>query len=83
MPSNKEIGKNIVWRIYHQVDKITAGENKYHGPNINYVEHLDIENCDSWTGNDLFYVGFSLLVEGEIEFYTDPTTKLKYARIYK
>ena len=83
IPNLQRKDPNMNWRIYTNLKELTPQQDKYFGENIEYVHHVSIENCDAWTGNDIFFVGFSLLVEGEIEFYTDPTTKLRYARIYK
>lgn len=84
VPSKGELGNNNIWRIYTDVDRISkAGDfNGMQGVGIEYVEHIEIEDCDSWTSEGLYRVGYSLLVEGEIEYYIDPVTNLKCARIY-
>ena len=74
VPSRGELGKNVIWRIYKNVDKTFA--------ETEYVEHIEIEEVDSWTGENLFRIGYGLILEGEVECFTDPATGLRHARIY-
>lgn len=76
VPSQGILGKNQIWRIYKNIDQgYTDAE---------YVEHLEIEEgVDSWTGENLYRVGFSLICEGNLECYIDEETGLRYGRIYK
>lgn len=76
VPSQGVLGNNLIWRIYKNInDGFTETE---------YVEHIDIEEgIESWTGENLFSIGFSLLCRGNLECYTDPETGLRYARIYR
>ena len=73
---------NKTWRIYEQLRELKPYNNKYEGKDIEYVMSLDIENVEWWTGNNIFNIGWSLLVEGDVEYFTDEEG-LKYARIYK
>ena len=84
VPSRGIVGKNDIWRIYQNVDKISkeGNFNGLQGVDIEYVEHIEIEDVDSWTGENLYRVGYSLICEGEIEYYTDPKTGLRHARIF-
>lgn len=76
VPSQGIVGKNQIWRIYKEIDKgYTETE---------YVEHIEIEEgVESWTGEQLFRVGYSLICEGQLEVFTDETTGLRHARIYR
>ena len=48
------------------------------------LEHVEIEEgVDSWTGENLFRIGYSLVCEGEVECFTDEKTGRRHARIYK
>jgi len=83
VPSKGILGNSNIWRIYENVDRISkAGDfNGMKGVGIEYVEHIEIEDVDAWTSEGLYRVGYSLLVEGEIEYYTNESG-LKCARIY-
>ena len=74
VPSRGELGKNLIWRIYKNLDK-------GHAETV-YCEHLEIEDVDSWSGEDLYRIGYSLILEGEVETYIDEETGLKFARIF-
>ncbi len=76
VPSQGITGKNQIWRIYKNIDI---------GPTeAEYVEHIEIEEgVDSWTGENLYRVGFSLICEGNLECYVDEKTGLRVGRIYK
>ena len=76
VPSQGITGKDQIWRIYKNVDKGWA--------ETEYVEHVEIEEgVDSWTGEGLFRIGYSLVCEGEVECFTDPKSGRRHARIYK
>ena len=82
VPSKGITGQNQIWRIYENVDRIsTAGDfNGMSGTGVEYVEHIEIEDCDAWTGESLFRVGYSLILEGEVEYYN--SNGLRCARIF-
>ena len=82
VPSQGKLGENIVWRVYEHLNETAQQSDKYNGPNIQYVEHVDVEDVDSWTGNNIYYIGYSLVVEGNIEYYIDSETGLRHARIH-
>jgi len=67
-------GKNQIWRIYKNIDQ-TLNDTEY-------VESLEIEDTDAWTGESLYRIGYSLLVEGELTIVTNPETGLKHAIIH-
>ena len=76
VPSQGILGNDQIWRIYKNIDQGFT--------DTQYVEHIEIEsNVDSWTGEGLFRVGYSLIFEGELEVLTDPKTGRKHARIYR
>ena len=76
VPSQGIVGKNQIWRIYQNIDQgLTDTE---------YVEHIEIEaGVDSWTGENLYRIGFSLIWEGNVEYFIDEESGLRKARIYK
>jgi len=76
VPSQGILGKDVIWRIYKNIDQgVTETQ---------YVEHIEIEDgVDSWTGEELFRVGYSLICEGSLEVLTDPKTGRRHARIYR
>lgn len=75
VPSQGIVGKNQIWRIYKEIDKGFV--------DTEYVEHIEIEDgVESWTGEQLFRVGYSLICEGNLEVYTDPETGLRHGKIY-
>lgn len=76
VPSQGITGKNQIWRIYKNIDQGYT--------DTVYCEHIEIEEgIDSWTGNMLYKVGYSLLCEGDLEVFIDPETGLRHARIFK
>lgn len=76
VPSRGILGKDQIWRIYKNLDNgVTETE---------YVEHLEIEDgVDSWTGEQLFRIGYALICEGEVECFIDEETGRRHARIFK
>lgn len=76
VPSMGKQGNNNIWRIYKNIDQgFTDTE---------YCEHIEIEEgVESWTGENLYRIGYSLIVEGEVECFTDPESGLRFARIYR
>lgn len=76
VPSQGILGNSQIWRIYKNLDQgFTETE---------YVEHIEIEDgVDSWTGESLYRIGYSLILEGNLECYIDKETGLRYARIFK
>ena len=86
VPSQGQLGQNFIWRIYEGIDKISQSP-EFHGmqgPGIEYIEHIEIEEgVDSWTGEGLFRIGYSLVLEGNVEYFTDEASGLRHARIYK
>lgn len=84
VPSKGIVGQNQIWRIYQNLDKLSkrADFNGMEGVDIEYVEHVEIEDVDSWTGENIFRIGYSLVLEGEIEYFIDPITGLRHARVY-
>ena len=76
VPSRGQLGNNNIWRIYKNLDKGFS--------ETEYVEHIEIgEGVESWTGEDLYHVGYSLIVEGELECFMDKETGLRHARIFR
>jgi hypothetical protein len=76
VPSKGILGNDVIWRIYRNVDQGFT--------DTIYVEHIEIEDgVDSWTGEQVYRIGYSLLCEGEIEVFTDEKTGRKHARIYR
>lgn len=82
-PKNRQYVPNMRWRIYEQVQNNQPFKDQYFGENIEYVAGIDIENVESWTGNKKFSIGWSLLTRGNVEYYTDEETGLRFARIFK
>ena len=75
VPSEGILGNNQIWRIYKNIDQGWA--------DTEYIEHIEIEaGVDSWTGENLYKVGYSLICEGEVECFIDEETGLRHARIY-
>ena len=86
VPSQGETGKNFIWRIYENIDEISQAPDFHgmQGPGIEYIEHIEIEDgVDSWTGENLHRIGFSLICEGNVEYFTDKESGHRHARIYK
>ena len=86
VPSKGETGKSFIWRIYERIDVISAAPSFHglQGPGIEYTEHIEIEDgVDSWTGEEIYRIGYSLVCDGEVEYFTDPKSGLRHARIYK
>ena len=86
VPSQGETGKSFIWRIYENIDQISQSPEfqGMQGPGIEYIEHIEIEDgVESWTGEELYRIGYALFCEGEVEYFTDPTSGLRHARIYK
>ena len=83
VPSKGIIGQNQIWRIYQNLDQISKANdfNGMQGVDIEYVEHIEIEDVDSWTGENVFRIGYSLILEGEIEYYNNESG-LRCARIF-
>lgn len=81
--SKGELGKNRIWRIYQNLDLISKSSdfNGMEGVDIEYCEHIEIEDVDSWTAENLYRIGYSLILEGEVEYYHD-TNGLRCARIF-
>ena len=76
VPSRGVLRSNQIWRIYKNVDKTYE--------QTEYVESISIESgIESFTGNGLYNIGFSLICEGQLECYIDPADGLRKARIYK
>lgn len=76
VPSQGILGNDLIWRIYKNVDQGWS--------ETEYVEHIEIEDgVDSWTGNNLFRIGYSLVCDGELECFIDEKTGRRHARIYK
>lgn len=76
VPSQGIVGNDVIWRIYKNIDQ-GFGDTEY-------VESLKIEaGVDSWTGENLFRVGYSLICEGQLEVFIDETTGRRHGRIYK
>jgi len=76
VPSQGILENDIIWRIYKNLDQGWS--------DTEYVEHIEIEDgVDSWTGEELYKIGYSLIGEGEIEVFIDEESGRKYARIYK
>ncbi len=70
VPSAGVTGKNVIWRIYKNIDKGFS--------DTEYVESVKIVNCYSHSGEDVYRVGYSLIVEGDtLEIITDQETGLK------
>ena len=82
-PKNKQRVPNMAWRIYGDIKSLKPYENHYFGPDIQYVYGIDIEDVTSWTGNMKFHIGWSLLVEGEVKYFEDEETGLRFAKIFK
>ena len=74
VPSQGITGQNQIWRIYQNVDKGWT--------ETIYVEHIEIDKeVNSWTGNNLFRIGYGLILEANnLEVYTDDESGLKHAR---
>ena len=86
VPSMGETGKSFIWRIYERIDAISASPTFHgmQGPGIEYVEHIDIvDGVDSWTGEENYRIGYALFCEGSVEYFIDPDSGLRHARIYK
>ncbi len=86
VPSQGQLGKNFIWRIYENIEQISASPNFHgmQGEGIEYIEHIEIEDgVDSWTGEELFRIGYALFCEGNVEYFTDPKSGRRHARIYK
>lgn len=76
VPGRGLLGNDNVWRIYQSIDKGYT--------DTVYVEHIEIdEKTPSWTGEDLYNVGYSLIVRGQIEIFTNRESGRKHARIFK
>lgn len=76
VPSQGILGKDQIWRIYKNIDQGFT--------DTVYVEHLEIEEgVDSWTGEGLYRVGYSLIFDGELEVFIDEKTGRRHARIFK
>ena len=56
--ASRGLRKGNTWRIYRNIDD-------GYGDAI-YVEHINI-NVESWTGEDEFGIGFSMICDGELE----------------
>lgn len=80
---NKEYVPNMRWRLYLKANENQPYKDQYFGSDIKYVSGIDIENVESWTGNQKHLIGWSLLTRGNIEYYEDEVTGLIFARIYK
>ena len=86
VPSKGIQGENQIWRIYERIDVISQSPTFHgmQGPGIEYIEHIEIEDgVDTWTGEELYRIGYSLLCEGNVEYFTDPKSGLRHARIYR
>lgn len=76
VPSQGILGQNKIWRIYKNLNE---GHTE-----TEYVESINIESgVDSWTGEMVHKIGYSLICEGNLECYIDEETGLRKARIYK
>ena len=70
VPSQGQLGQNFIWRIYENIDEISKSPDFHgmQGEGIEYVEHIEVEQgADSWTGENLFRIGFALICEGNVE----------------
>ncbi len=63
VPSQGITGQNQIWRIYKNVNETIA--------DTEYVESIEIHEADSWTGENLFRIGYGLILEGELEIHVD------------
>lgn len=76
VPSRGILGNDQIWRIYRNLDEGFS--------DTEYVEHIEIEpGVISYTGNDLYRVGFSLICKAQLECYIDEKTGQRHARIFK
>lgn len=86
VPSKGIQGQNQIWRIYENIEQISESPTFHgmQGPGIEYIEHIEIEDgVDSWTGEELCRIGYALFCEGNVEYFIDPESGLRHARIYK
>ena len=84
--SQGQRGEDFIWRIYERIDIISQSPTFHgmQGPGIEYIEHIEIEDgVDSWTGAELFRIGYAMFCEGNVEYFTDPESGRRHARIYK
>ena len=86
VPSKGELGKNFIWRIYENIEQLSDSPNFHgmQGEGIEYIEHIEIEDgVESWTGENLYRIGFALFCEGKVDYFIDKESGLRHARIYK
>ena len=77
--------QNNTWRIYENVDLISKDNNfnGMQGTGITYVDSVRTVGVESWTGEDQFRIGYSLLVEGELSYAKDPESGRRMGVIHK
>ena len=86
VPSNGIQGNSNIWRIYEDIPNISQSPTFHgmQGPGIEYIEHIEIEDgVDSWTGEEIYSIGYALFCEGNVEYFTDQKSGHRHARIYK
>lgn len=69
VPSRGILGQNQIWRIYMDI--------KNGHQETEYVEHLEFKNVTSFTGENLYRIGYALFCEADVTITTDPETGLK------
>ena len=76
---------NDTWRIYENIDLITQAPDFHgmQGPGITYVDSVRMVGVESWTGEEQFRIGYSLLTEGELSYAKDPESGRRMGVIHK
>lgn len=73
VPSRGKMEDNT-WRVYMDI--------KNGVEETAYVDHVELVNVESWTGETDYRIGYSLLVEGYVTMDFDPANGKRYAVIH-
>ena len=82
---SKGLMENNTWRIYEGIDVISQAKDFHglQGPGITYVDSIRMHGVESWTGNEQYRIGYSLLVSGELSYAKDPESGRRMGVIHK
>lgn len=72
---SKGLMQDNTWRIYMDIEKNIS--------DTEYVDHVEMLNVTSFTGENALRIGFSQLSEGDVSFDYDPNTGKRFAIIHK